>query len=70
MLYCNKVIKGNTMKSENKFIKSISIRCDEKMENMIDELEEKLLLNTTSIMRLALATLYKSQIENGDIDDK
>lgn len=58
------------MKSENKFIKSISIRCDEKMENMIDELEEKLLLNTTSIMRLALATLYKSQIENGDIDDK
>lgn len=56
------------MANKKKYIKSISIRCDGKMENMIDELEEKLLLNTTSVMRLALATLYKSQIEDGDID--
>lgn len=57
------------MNEETKYKKSISIRCDEKMENMLDELEEILLLNTTSVMRLALATLYKSQIENGDIND-
>lgn len=47
------------MINEKKFKKSISIRCDEKMENMVDELEEKLLLNTTSVMRLALVTLYE-----------
>ena len=56
------------MNEELNFKKSISIRCDEKMSNMIDELEETLLLNTTSVMRLALATLYKNQIENGDIN--
>ncbi|WP_296865415.1 hypothetical protein [uncultured Methanobrevibacter sp.] len=58
------------MTTESKFKKSISIRCDDKMSNMLDELEEALLLNTTSVMRLALATLYKSRIENGDKDDK
>ena len=54
------------MNEETKYKKSISIRCDEKMENMLVELEEKLLLNTTSVMRLALATLYKNQIEAGE----
>lgn len=57
------------MNKTNKFTKSISIRCDEKMEQMLVELQETMLLNTTSIMRLALARLYKSQIENGDNDD-
>lgn len=41
---------------------SISIRCDERMSNMIDELQEKLFLNTTSVMRLALANLYEKEI--------
>jgi hypothetical protein len=57
------------MNKTNKYTKSISIRCDEKMEQMLVELQEIMLLNTTSIMRLALARLYKSQIENGDNDD-
>ena len=58
------------MNEEVKYKKSISIRTDDKMDKMLQDLEDKLLLNTTSIMRLALATLYKSQIENGDIDDR
>lgn len=48
--------------------KTISIRTDERMSEIIEELEEKLLLNTTSVMRLALSTLYNLQIESGDID--
>ena len=58
------------MTNEVKYKKSISIRTDEKMSKMLSELEEMLLLNTTSVMRLALATLYKSQIEDGDINDR
>lgn len=58
------------MNTKGKYTKSISIRCDEKMEQMIGELSETMLLNTTSIMRLALANLYKNQIENGDNDDR
>lgn len=58
------------MNEEVKYKKSISIRTDEKMDKMLQDLEEKLLLNTTSVMRLALATLYEIQIEDGDIDDK
>ena len=58
------------MENSNKYSKSISIRTDERMSEMLEELEEKLLLNTTSIMRLALATLYSIQIEAGDIDDR
>ncbi|WP_405272067.1 hypothetical protein [Methanobrevibacter sp.] len=54
------------MVNKVKFKKSISIRCDEKMEQMIDELEEKLLLNTTSVMRLALVTLYEQQKSKGE----
>lgn len=50
------------MNSELKYKKSISIRTDEKMDKMLQELEDKLLLNTTSIMRLALVTLYEQQI--------
>ncbi len=50
------------MTKEKNFTKSISIRADDKMSNMIGELEEKLLLNTTSIMKLALVTLYEQQI--------
>lgn len=52
------------MHKKNIFKKSISIRADKKMENMIEELEEKLLLNTTSVMRLALANLYEQHFEN------
>ena len=57
------------MENEVRYQKSISIRTDERMSEMLEELEEKLLLNTTSVMRLALATLYSIQIEAGDIDD-
>ena len=53
------------MNNEKRYNKSISIRCDEKMEQMIAELQETMLLNTTSIMRLALATLYEQQAKNG-----
>ena len=54
-------IKRDNMK--NKSYKSgISIRCDERMSTMIDELQGKLFLNTTSVMRLALANLYEKEI--------
>lgn len=54
-------IKCDNMK--NKSYKSgISIRCDERMSTMIDELQEKLFLNTTSVVRLALANLYEKEI--------
>ena len=52
------------MAKEIIYKKAISIRTDERMEEMLQELEDKLLLNATSVMRLALATLYKCQIEN------
>ncbi len=52
------------MANEIIYKKSISIRTDERMEDMLEELEEKLLLNATSVMRLALATLYEQQFEN------
>ena len=58
------------MENQVKYQKSISIRTDERMSEMLEELEEKLLLNTTSVMRLALATLYSIQIEDGDINDE
>ncbi len=47
------------MNEEVKYKKSISIRTDERMDTILKELEEKLLLNTTSVMRLALVTLYE-----------
>lgn len=54
------------MSYEDEYTKSISLRCDEKLCTMIDELEEELLLNTSSILRIAIRNLYKSQFENGD----
>ena len=56
------------MTYEEEYNRSISLRCDEKLSNMIDELEEELLLNTSSILRVAIRNLYKQQIENnGDL---
>lgn len=51
------------MKQE--YEKSISIRLDKDMVRMIDELQQMLPLNVSSIMRLALVTFYKEQ-QNGD----
>lgn len=50
------------MKQNIKSIKSISIRCDEKMSKLIDELEDMMLLNTTSVVKLALVTLYEKEM--------
>ena len=58
------------MSKETEYIRNISLRCDEKISNMIDELEDELLLNTSSILRLAIRNLYKEHVEDGDIDDK
>lgn len=49
------------------FKKSISLRCDKKVNNMLDELQEELLLNTSSILRVAIKNLYKEKIEERDI---
>lgn len=51
------------MKQE--YEKSICIRLDKDMVQMIDELQQMLPLNVSSIMRLALVTFYKEQ-QNGD----
>lgn len=56
------------MLKNTKYSRSISLRCDKKICNMIDELEEELMLNTSSIMRLAIRSLYIQYIEDGDID--
>ena len=58
------------MSKETEYTRSISLRCDEKICNMIDELEEELMLNVSSIMRLAIRGLYIQYIEDGDIDDR
>ena len=50
------------MNQKTKFIKSISIRCDEKMSNLLEELEGIMLLNTTSVVKLALVTLYEKEM--------
>ena len=42
----------------------ISLRCDEKLSNMIDELEEELLVNTSSILRMAIRLLYLEEISD------
>ncbi len=36
------------------------------MDTMLNELGEKLLLNTTSIMRLALSNLYEQEFGGND----
>ena len=58
------------MSKEIEYTRSISLRCDEKISNMIDELEDELLLNTSSILRLAIRNLYKEHVEDDDIDDR
>lgn len=54
--------------NKEKFVKSISIRCDESMSRMIDELKQELPLNTSSILRLALIQFYRNQKKNGDLN--
>lgn len=56
------------MNYESEYYRSISLRCDEKLCDMMDELEDELLLNTSSILRLAIRNLYKSQI--GDVNNE
>ncbi len=58
------------MPNNIEYIRNISLRCDEKLCNMIDKLEDELLLNTSNMMRLAIRNLYKQHIEDGGIDDK
>ena len=50
--------------ANNDFIRSISLKCDEKLSNMIDELEEELLLNTSSVLRMAVRSLYLEEIDD------
>ena len=50
--------------SETEYVRSISLRCDEKLSNMIDELGEELLLNTSSILRMAIRLLYLEEISD------
>ena len=49
------------MKKDNNYKKNISLRLDENTERMIDELQQTLPLNVSSIMRLALITFYREQ---------
>lgn len=50
--------------TNNDFVRSISLKCDEKLSNMIEELEEELLLNTSSILRMAIRSLYLQEIDD------
>ena len=50
--------------ANNDFVRSISLKCDEKLSNMIDELEEELLLNTSSVLRMAVRSLYLEEIDD------
>lgn len=52
------------MSENSEFVRSISLRCDEKLSNMIDELEEELLINTSSILRMAIRSLYLEIIDD------
>lgn len=60
-------MKVKLMTNKRNFNKSVSIRTDKQMDRMLDELGEKLLLNTTSIMRLALSNLYEKQCGDNDV---
>lgn len=51
------------MTKDIEYTRSISLRCDEKLSNMIEELEDELLLNTSSILRMAIRTLYLQEID-------
>lgn len=52
------------MTNEYNYVRSISLRCDEKLATMIDELEEEFLLNTSSILRMAIRDLYLKEIDD------
>lgn len=52
------------MTSNVEYTRNISLRCDEKLSNMIDELEEELLLNTSSVLRMAIRLLYLEEIDD------
>lgn len=51
------------MTNKNFKEKSMSIRLDKNTVERIDSLSDKLSLNTASIIRLAVAKLYKHEIE-------
>lgn len=48
------------MKTQN-FSTIISVRCNEDMRDVLDYLSDRLMLNTSSIVRLSLANLYESE---------
>ena len=52
------------MSKEIEYTRNISLRCDEKLNNMVEELEEELLLNTSSILRMAIRNLYLKEIND------
>lgn len=52
------------MQKKDEFVKNISLRCDRKVCNMIEELEEELLLNTTGVLKMAIRSLYREEIGN------
>lgn len=52
------------MTTDVEYTRSISLRCDKKLSNMIEELEEELLLNTSSILRMAIRSLYLQEIDD------
>lgn len=52
------------MTNDITYTRSISLRCDEKLSNMIDELEDELLLNTSSVLRMAIRSLYLEEIDD------
>ncbi len=47
---------------ENSKDVGISFRCNNKVSKMIDELKDKMCLNTTSIIIMALVFLYEKEI--------
>ena len=64
-------IKFISMYDENNIKKeqynTFTVRLDETMQEMVAYLQEKKLLNKTSIIRLAIAELYNAEkIKNGD----
>lgn len=52
------------MTKDIEYTRSISLRCDEKLSNMIEELEDELLLNTSSVLRMAVRSLYLEEIDD------
>lgn len=50
------------MKREYKS-KTISIRTDDDLEKKLDLLEERLMINRTSVVRLAVAKLYEHEFD-------